>query len=60
MPMSGEFPLYLEDGTTREDYAALRVKKLPMFCYVQGMESQACLALEDGGLRKIGAQSFPG
>ncbi len=59
-PMSGEFPFYLEEGVDRAAYEALRARDAPMFCFVQGMESQACLALENGELTKIGAQSFPG
>jgi len=31
-----------------------------MYCYVQGMESLACLVISDEGLEKIGVQSFPG
>jgi hypothetical protein len=59
-PALGEFPFYPEDAMTREDYNKLRTQKLPMFCYVQGIESEACLALHDGAFEKIGAQSFPG
>jgi hypothetical protein len=59
-PMSGEFPFYAEEGVDRPRYEALRGADAPMFCYVQGMESEACLALENGRLMKIGVQSFPG
>jgi hypothetical protein len=59
-PMSGEFPFYPEEGVDRATYETLRGADAPMFCYVQGMESEACLALEDGRLTKIGVQSFPG
>ncbi|MGQ0531768.1 MAG: hypothetical protein ACT4OF_03640 [Caulobacteraceae bacterium] len=59
-PQSGEFPFYPEEGYDRESYTALRANNLPLYCYVQGMESMACLALGDGELTKIGAQSFPG
>jgi hypothetical protein len=31
-----------------------------LFCFVQGMESLACLALQDGALVKVGVQAFPG
>jgi hypothetical protein len=32
-----------------------------VFCYVQGMESMACIGLsKDGQMTKIGVQSFPG
>jgi hypothetical protein len=59
-PMSGEFPFYAEKGVDRAAYETLRGADVPMFCYVQGMESEACLALENGRVTKIGVQSFPG
>jgi hypothetical protein len=31
-----------------------------MFCYVQGLESLACLVEQDDRLEKIGVQAFPG
>jgi len=59
-PQNGEFPFYPEAGYGREAYNTLRSNNLPLYCYVQGMESQACLALSEGGLTKIGVQTFPG
>lgn len=59
-PMQGEFPFYPEDDMTRAAYSTLRAADAPMFCFVQGMESEACLTLQGGGLRKIGVQTFPG
>lgn len=60
-PAGGEFPFYPEDGITRADWAALRARARPVFCYVQGMESQKCLeAAPDGFLNAIGVQSLPG
>ncbi|HYD71685.1 MAG TPA: hypothetical protein VEF55_01005 [Candidatus Binatia bacterium] len=59
-PMSGEFPFYTEEGVDRPRYETLRGADAPMFCYVQGMESEACLTLENGRVTKIGVQSFPG
>jgi hypothetical protein len=59
-PMQGEFPFYPEEGLTRTAYEALRTLDAPMFCFVQGMESQACLTMQSGALRKIGVQAFPG
>jgi hypothetical protein len=59
-PMSGEFPFYVEEGVDRARYEGLRGRDAPMFCYVQGMESEACLAFENGRVTKIGVQSFPG
>jgi len=60
MPESGEFPFYPAEGYDRETYTALRAANLPLFCYVQGMESLACLSYGDGGVEKIGVQTFPG
>ncbi len=59
-PQSGEFPFYPEEAMTRERYLALRAADAPLFCFVQGMESQACLALQNGALEKVGLQLFPG
>jgi hypothetical protein len=60
-PMNGEFPFYAEPDVDRETYERIRAEKQPVFCYVQGMESMACLGLsKDGALTKIGVQLFPG
>lgn len=60
-PKAGEFPFYPESDVGRETYMKLRDERLPMFCYVQGMESMACVALAaDGQMTKVGVQSFPG
>lgn len=59
-PASGEFPFYPEAYLDRESYMALRQSNLPLFCYVQGMESMGCLSLRDGQLEKVGVQAFPG
>ncbi len=62
-PSAGEFPFYPENhphGYSREAYAALRAANAPMFCFVQGMESLACIAYGDGGIENIGVQTFPG
>lgn len=60
-PKSGEFPFYPEAGFDREAYEQVRAQKLPVFCYVQGMESMACLTVtREGQIDKIGVQLFPG
>lgn len=59
-PMNGEFPFYPEEGIDRAAYAALRARDAPMYCYVQGMESLACLAWDSGALTLVGLQTFPG
>ena len=38
----------------------LRGQKLPLFCYVQGMESMGCVALDGESITKVGLQTFPG
>jgi hypothetical protein len=59
-PMQGEFPFHPSEGVTRDAYLAARAAHAPMWCFVQGMESQTCLALRDGGVIDLGAQQFPG
>jgi hypothetical protein len=55
-----EFPFYPEEGVDRARYEAIRCADAPMLCFVQGMESLACLFVENGEITKIGVQSFPG
>jgi hypothetical protein len=60
-PASGEFPFYPEPTYDRDGYMRLRESDAPLYCYVQGMESMACLALSVGGdIEKVGVQAFPG
>ncbi len=59
-PQNGEFPFYVEEGYTRELYNEIRNANLPLYCFVQGMESSRCLALRNGALESVGVQSFPG
>lgn len=60
--VSGTFPFYPEAEAygERGSYEALRSAKAPVFCYVQGPESFACLAAQDGSVFPIGLQVFPG
>ncbi len=59
---SGEFPFYPDQDMNQEWYEELRAKKLPMFCYVPGLESLKCVALdpETSNAVAIGMQAFPG
>lgn len=58
---NSEFPFYVEpEWNDREGYEQVRAANTPVYCYVQGMESMACLALQNGQIYKIGVQSFPG
>ena len=59
-PASGEFPFLPDEAVARDFYESARRAKLPLFCYVQGMESMACVVLKDGGMTKLGVQLFPG
>ena len=59
-PVNGEFPFYPEQGVDRDYYEKARAMRAPLFCYVQGMESMSCVALIEGGMVKLGVQSFPG
>lgn len=60
--VSGSFPFFPdpEAYSERSAYEALRAAKSPVFCYVQGTESYACLAAQDGAVFSIGLQVFPG
>ena len=60
LPPAAEFPFRVEEGQDRESYLALRKAKLPILCFVAGMESQRCILLEKGGVVEIGTHSFPG
>ncbi len=59
-PKAGEFPFYPDGEVDREAYMKLRGAHVPMFCYVQGMESMACVAMTSDGVTKVGVQTFPG
>ena len=59
-PSAGGFEFAPEPWLERTDYLEMRARAQPMFCYVQGLESLACLTISDEGLEKIGVQSFPG
>lgn len=61
-PVAGEFPFYPQEGMTRDAWLRLRAQDRPLFCFVQGSESEACLMLdpEHATLTPIGVQTFPG
>ncbi|BCW88306.1 hypothetical protein sos41_14450 [Alphaproteobacteria bacterium SO-S41] len=62
MPMRGEFPFYPADGIDRDTYEAARAAKTPMYCYVPGIETSACLIRDpqSEAIYLLGGQSFPG
>lgn len=56
-----EFPFMTNEQLSREDYEDWRTRKLPLFCFVTGMESETCLANPEGSsVREVGLQLFPG
>lgn len=60
-PEKAANPFYVDEGLSRSDYLAIREAKLPMLCFVAGMESETCLVLtKDGTLQKIGSLPFAG
>lgn len=59
-PMLAEFPFLPEPGFDRASWEEQRAADRPVFCYVQGMESMACVMLGDGFMEKLGVQLFPG
>lgn len=59
-PQNGEFPFYPDEAVNRETYNEIRTGDTPLYCYVQGMESLACVTLRDGGMMQVGVQLFPG
>ena len=61
-PDAGEFPFYVTEDLSRQDYEELRTGGYPMICYIQGRESTLCLVSHPdvNALISVGAQSFPG
>jgi hypothetical protein len=60
LPPNAEFPFRVAEGLDRETYLKTRKTKLPLLCFVTGMESQTCLVLEGDTVTVMGTQSFPG
>jgi hypothetical protein len=58
LTLKGEFPFTPEDKAMMAKY---RKAKLPIFCYIQGMESGNCLGVDKASaVVELGIQSFPG
>ncbi len=60
LPPKAEFPFRVTEGLARQDYLDLRKARLPILCFVGGMESQHCLVLDGEKVTEIGSQAFPG
>jgi hypothetical protein len=57
----GEFGYFAQQDMSREDYLEKRKQALPMFCFVQGMESISCIITSDGRyIEEFGGFTFPG
>ena len=59
-PSNAGFEFDPEPWVSRATYLSMREHREPMFCYVQGMESLACLVERWGRLEKVGVQAFAG
>ena len=56
-----EFPFTVNSEVSRDTYEEWRKQNVPVFCFVQGMESMRCVVLtKDGNISEVGIQSFPG
>jgi hypothetical protein len=57
----GEFHFTPSEDIDKTTFEKYRKAKLPVFCYIQGMESGNCLAVgKEGIIIELGIQSFPG
>jgi hypothetical protein len=56
-----EFPFTVSSEISRATYEAWRKQNVPVYCFVQGMESMRCVVLtKEGTINEVGIQSFPG
>lgn len=56
-----EFGYFAGQDMSAEFYEELRQKKLPVFCFVQGLESESCIVADPkGGITEFGGRTFPG
>lgn len=57
-----EFPFFADAWIDGETWEAIRAEGLPLYCYIQGVESIRCVALDPDSLRiePLGVQTFPG
>lgn len=56
----GEFPFLPDGDMDRQSYAEWRAQAAPMYCYIQGIESESCWVSVGEDLVKIGVRTFPG
>lgn len=56
-----EFPFTVNSDVDRNTYEDWRKQNLPVFCFVQGIESERCIVVtKQGEVSEVGIQSFPG
>ena len=56
-----EFPFTVSSDLDRNSYIDWRKQNVPVFCFVQGMESARCIVLtKQDVVSEVGIQSFPG
>ena len=61
LKLDGEFPFTPTESIDAASLAQYRKARLPLFCFIQGMESGNCLAKNKyGNLIELGVQRFPG
>jgi hypothetical protein len=57
----GEFGFYVGEAISRDIYLGERKADRPLFCFVQGMESEGCIIFSTvNGVLDIGGTRFPG
>lgn len=56
-----EFPFTANTDIDRNTYEEWRKQNVPVFCFVQGMESERCVVFtKQGDITEAGIQNFPG
>jgi hypothetical protein len=60
-PMREEFGFFIDAEIDQETYLKWRKQKRPLYCFVQGIESETCILADDSGqIWDIGGMTFPG
>jgi hypothetical protein len=60
-PTREEFGFFIDAEIDHESYLKWRKQKRPLYCFVQGMESETCILADDSGqVWDIGGMTFPG
>jgi hypothetical protein len=60
-PTREEFGFFIDAEVDRDNYMNWRKQKRPVYCFVQGLESETCILADDSGqVWDIGGMTFPG